>query len=157
MTTVSRNYQLWWLKSYWNMRSLEYLLSYLLSELSLGVSVHGQRWYSLTQCTQLICTQDGLKMLYEACLLWSLPDWSEWPQILAQFIFGIENLGLGSLEPKGCSKKKIRAWFFWFRPFHLIYGHFKTKIANISEIKGDQKKIYYAKKSSKMFLHQFCR
>ena len=49
-------------------------------------------------------------------------------------------------------QKKFRLW-----PFHLIYGHFKTKIANISEIKGDQKKIYYAKKSSKMFLHQFCR
>ena len=37
--------------------------------------------------------------------------------------------------------------FFCFRPFYVTYGHFKTIIANISEIKGDPKKIYYPKKS----------
>ena len=37
--------------------------------------------------------------------------------------------------------------FFEIGLFYTIHGHFKTKIVNISDIKGDQKKIYYSNKS----------
>ena len=43
----------------------------------------------------------------------------------------------------------------WFWPFYAIYGHFKTKICNISEKKCYQKKFYCAKKSLKKFLQHF--
>ena len=43
----------------------------------------------------------------EEFLLWILPVWSERPQILAQFIFDIDNLSPGSLEPKGCPQNKL--------------------------------------------------
>ena len=39
-------------------------------------------------------------------------DWSERPQILVQFIFDIENLWDGSLEPKGCPKKNLEHDFW---------------------------------------------
>ena len=126
----------------------------------------------------------------EAFMLWCLLDWSEGPQILAQFLFDSEKGCPESSEPKGCLKKNLKHDFrtrgqnlnvpieekkIWttleswnikfgniifqknFRlwPFHVIYGHFKTKICNISEKKRYQKKFYCAKKSYKKFLQQF--
>ena len=50
----------------------------------------------------------------KAFMLWCLLDWSEGPQILAQFLFDIEKGSPESLEPKGCLKINLKH-DFWTR------------------------------------------
>ena len=44
----------------------------------------------------------------KAFMLWCLQDWSEWRQILAQFLFDSEKGCPESSEPKGCLKKNLK-------------------------------------------------
>ena len=53
-----------------------------------------------------------------------LPDWSERPQILAQFIYDIENLGPGSLVPK--------VWLNQQKNYSIIF--FEARVKNVKTI-----------------------
>ena len=54
----------------------------------------------------------------EAFMLWCLLDWSEGPQILAQFLFDSEKGCPESSEPKGCLKQNLKH-DFWTRGQNL--------------------------------------